>query len=120
MITYKSPTIETDLRTFEAKSLMKDPPEGVVPGAMAQVVVILDRRDGLGIPVQAIQKRGGQSAVFVIEDQTARQRIVETGYTQDGWIELTKGDIAESHRIVTMGQYQLDDGTAVSVQQEER
>jgi multidrug efflux pump subunit AcrA (membrane-fusion protein) len=87
---------------------------------MAQVAVVLDRRESWGVPLPAIQTRDGQSVLFVVEGQTVQQRTVETGYTQDGWIELVPGkggDVTDAHRVVTMGQYQLDDGTAISVQQ---
>lgn len=116
-IAYKSPTIDAKLRTFEVKCLIQNPPDGVAPGAMAQVSVVLDGRQAWGIPTQAVQTRKGQSVVFVVEGQIARQQLVETGYTRDGWIELTKGDVTDSHAVVTLGQYQLDDGTAVSIKQ---
>jgi multidrug efflux pump subunit AcrA (membrane-fusion protein) len=118
-IAYKSPTIDSRLRTFEVKCLMQDPPAGVSPGAMAQVAVILNRREGWGVPVGAVQTRRGQSVVFVVENQKARQVAVATGYGQDGWIELRAGDITDAHAVVTMGQYQLDDGADVSIQQGE-
>jgi membrane fusion protein (multidrug efflux system) len=116
-IAYKSPTIDAMLRTFEVKCLIQNPPDGVAPGAMAQVAVVLDGRETWGVPVRAVQTRSGQSVVFVVEGQQARQKVVETGYTQDGWIALTKGDITDAHSVVTLGQYQLDDGVAVSIQQ---
>ncbi|HOV76929.1 MAG TPA: hypothetical protein PLS24_02800, partial [Sedimentisphaerales bacterium] len=35
VVSYRSPTVDPKLRTFEVKCLVKDPPEGIVPGAMA-------------------------------------------------------------------------------------
>jgi len=119
-IAYKSPTIDSRLRTFEVKSLMQDPPVGVAPGAMTQIAVVLDGRETWGVPVQAVQIRNGQSVIFVVEGQSVRKKVVETGYTQNGWISLTQGDITDSHSVVTLGQYQLDDGAPVSIQQGEK
>ncbi len=118
VITYKSPTIHPKLRAFEIKCLLEEPPEGVTSGAMAQIVVVLERREGLGVPSQAIQQRSGRSVVFVIENGTAREAPVETGIESDGWTEIREGNIAQAAPVVTMGQYMIEAGTPVDVQQE--
>lgn len=120
VVTYKSPTIHPKLRVFEIKCLLKDPPEGVAPGAMAQIVVVLDSRQGLGVPARAIQQRGGGSVVFVVEGNTVRQKTVKTGFESAGWIELLDADVKDGAAVVTMGQYMVEEGTAVSVQQEKK
>ncbi len=120
VITYKSPTIHPKLRVFEVKCLLKEPPAAVAPGAMAEVVVVLDSRPGLGVPTRAIQQRGGGSVVFVVEGDTARQKAVKTGLESDGWVELRDADVTDGAAIVTMGQYMVEDGAAVSVQQERK
>ena len=119
-ITYKSPTINNKLRTFEIKCVLTDPPDDVVPGAMAQIVVVLDSREALGVPSGAIQRRSNQNVIFVVAGNSARQMPVETGIEYAGWIEVHKGDLKDGTSVVTMGQYQLDDGTAVEIQQEEK
>lgn len=117
-LTYKSPTINAKLRTFEIKCLLANPPEGVTPGAMAQIAVILERRKGLGIPSSAIQQRGGRAVAFVVTDDVAHQVPVQTGIEDAGWIEILAGDLVEDAAVVTMGQYMVEEGTRVSVQQE--
>ncbi len=119
VITYKSPTIDPKLRSFEVKCILNDPPDGVAPGAMAQLVVVLESRQGIGVPSDAIQKRGGQSVVFVIENDTARQVPVTEGIETDGWTEIRGGDLAEGAPVVTMGQYMVEAGVAVTVQQQQ-
>lgn len=118
VVTYKSPTIDPKLRVFEVKCLVEDPPAGVAPGAMADIVVILETRRGLGVPSEAIQLRGGRSVVFVVENNVAQQKVVTTGFESNGWTELAQSDVAEGDAVVTMGQYMVEQGTAVSVQQE--
>jgi multidrug efflux pump subunit AcrA (membrane-fusion protein) len=118
IITYKSPTIESKLRTFEIKSLITVPPEGVAPGAMAQIVVILETRQGLGVPSVAIQQRGGHNVVFTVKDNISNQVIIQTGIEMDGWTEIREGQLDEVTDIVTMGQYMIEDGTRVTVQKE--
>jgi HlyD family secretion protein len=120
VITYKSPTIDPKLRSFEIKCILNDPPAGVAPGAMAQLVVVLEARRGLGVPSAALQQRGGRSVVFVIENDTARQVPVTTGIESAGWTEILEGELAEGAAVVTMGQYMVESDTPVTVQQEGR
>ena len=118
VVTYKSPTIQPKLRTFEVKCSFNDPPEGVVPGAMAEITVLLEQREGLGVPKQAVLRRAGRPVVFVVENARAGMVAVETGLESDGWVELTGAGVPEGARVVTMGQYLLDDGDPVSVREE--
>ena len=118
IITYKSPTIESKLRTFEIKSLITVPPEGIAPGAMAHIVVILETRQGLGVPSVAIQQRGGHNVVFTVKDNISNQVIIETGIEMNGWTEIRQGKLDEETDVVTMGQYMIEDGTRVTVQKE--
>ena len=65
VISYKSPTIHHKLRTFEIKCALEAPPEGVVPGAMAEIEVLLTQRKGLGVPkISLQQKRRAQRRLF--------------------------------------------------------
>lgn len=118
VISYKSPTIGAKLRVFEIKCLLENPPVGIAPGAMADIAVILASREGLGVPAVSVLKRAGQSVVFTVEGDIARQRSIRTGLENDGWIELLDSGLTESMQVVSMGQDMLDDGLAVSVQKE--
>jgi RND family efflux transporter MFP subunit len=116
VVSYKSPFIHPQLRSFEVKCLIKDPPENFVPGALAEIAILLEMREGLGVPSDAIQIRGGRSVVFTIQDQTARMIEVSTGLETDVWTEIRDSKLIENTPIVTMGQFLLNDGTAVRIQ----
>jgi len=116
IITYKSPTINPKLRSFEIKCVLNDPDEAVAPGAMAQLVVVLDSREGLGVPSSALQQRGGRSVVFIIKNDTAHMISVKTGLENDGWTEIVDGDLVENTPVVSMGQSMIEKGTLVSIQ----
>lgn len=118
-ISYKSPTIHPKLRTFEIKCLLEKPPDGVAPGAMADIAVVLMSREGLGVPAAAIQQRGGKTVIFVVDGNVARRKEIQVGLESEGWIEILDGDVNEAASVVTMGQYMLDDGTEVSIQKED-
>ena len=117
-ITYKSPTIEPTLRSFQIKCLIEGPPEGVAPGAMAQVEVVLQQRRALSAPTASILTRGDRQVVFLLDGDVARMVPVETGLSSDGWTEVNGDGIAEGALVVRMGQHQLNDGMRVTVQQE--
>jgi RND family efflux transporter MFP subunit len=115
-VSYKSPTIHPKLRTFEIKCVLEKPPEGVVLGAMARLQIVLDQHTGPGVPAGAIQIRSGGPVVFVIENDVARMLPVEMGLESDGWVAVTADDLSEGAHVVTMGQYNIEDGTPVAVQ----
>ncbi len=117
-ISYKSPTIQSRMRTFEIKARMKNPPAVVVPGAMANITVTLSSRKSLGVPTIAIQKRADRDVVFVIRNGRAAVVEVTPGIENDGFTEVAPSILTESDSVVTMGQYLLNQDTPVVVQQE--
>jgi len=118
VVAYKSSTIDNKLRTFEVKCVVNSPPEGVVPGTMAQIVIILESREALGVPSEAIVERGGQSVVFVARDGTSHQVSLTAGLETDGWTEVIDSGLSEESSVVTMGQQMLEEGSRISVQKE--
>lgn len=113
-VTYRSPTIDTTLRTFEIKGHVTSADELVVPGQMADLTLVFETRQGLGVPSAAILVRAGKSVVFVVQDGQAAAKEVQTGFQNDAWTEILSGlDAGET--IVTEGQTQLRDGMAVEI-----
>ena len=110
VLSYKTPTVNPKLRTFEVKCILSGPPEGVVPGAMADIEVVFERHEAPGVPAGAIQIRGGRDVVFVSDNGTARMVAVETGLETDSCLELRGNTLAEGTPVVTMGQSLLRDG----------
>ena len=120
IISYRSPTIDNEMRTFEVKALLNEPPEGVAPGAMAKVNVVLDRHDAMGVSRDAILKRTSGRVIFLVERGRARMVQVETGLEMNGWVEILSGDLREGDSVIIMGQDQLNDGSLVSVLREDK
>jgi len=115
-VSYKSPTINPKLRTFEVKCLIDNASAGIAPGAMAQIRVILETKQGLSVPSTAIQQRGGKAIVFIVSGDKARMVELQTGIENDGWIEVVSDKLNEQSLVVSMGQDMLEDGQVVSVQ----
>ncbi|HEX6589524.1 MAG TPA: efflux RND transporter periplasmic adaptor subunit [Longimicrobiales bacterium] len=84
------------------------------PGFLARVTFALGARENvLLVPASAIVSgTGGTSAVFVVEDGVATRRIVETGLTSEGRVEIT-GGLSAGETIVVTGANGLRDGVRV-------
>ncbi|HOI56684.1 MAG TPA: efflux RND transporter periplasmic adaptor subunit, partial [Phycisphaerae bacterium] len=115
VVTYRSPTVDLKLRTFEVRCDVADPPEGVVSGRLADVAVVLTRRQALGVPVAAVQQRAGKHVVFVLDGSTARSVAIAPGLETDGWVEAGDSSLADGASVIVRGQQLLDDGAAVNV-----
>ena len=115
---YKSTTIDTRLRTFEACCLLHDPPAVVAPGTMAQVKVVLEQRDGLGVPRDAVQNRDGATVVFVAAEERARMIPVTLGLEMEGMVEVLSGQLDAGAQVVAVGGYFLDPDAPIKVAQE--
>lgn len=117
-VSYKSPTIQPALRTFEIKCVIANPAAGVAAGAMADIEVILEKKTALGIPLSAVVERGGKKVVFAVEANTAKMVPVVTGLETDDWVEILDGALAADAPVVSMGQNLINDNTPVAVQKE--
>ena len=85
---------------------------------MAHVQVVLERRDGLGVPRDAIQRRASGNVVFAIENDHARMVPVVAGLERDGLVEVTADDLSEADQVVSVGGYFLNADAAVKVVRE--
>ena len=118
-ITYKTPVINPTLRTFEVKCVLSPAPADVVPGAMADVSVVLDARTAPGVPSAAVLTRDNVPVIFTIEQELARMIGIQKGLETDGWTEVVGGTVPEGMPVITEGQFMLDDGAPVSIRQEQ-
>lgn len=117
-VTYKSPTVLPNLRTFEIKAIIDKTSDKVVPGVMAKIEVILDQRENIGVPKPCVITQGKEKYLFKVVDNKAVKVTVNTGFETDGWLEITGGEIAEGDLIVYMGQSFIKDGQTVQVLEE--
>ncbi len=118
VITFKSATVDEQLRTFEITGSFEDPPAGVVPGRLVEIHVILDRREGIGVPAAAVITRGGRDVLFRLDGDTVRLVPVTAGLYNDGWIEVTGSGLAAGTPVVSMGQDFVTDRATVRVVEE--
>lgn len=57
----------------------------------------------------------GHSVVAVVNGDLAAQTKVETGFREDGWVEVSGGGVKEGTTVVTVGAYGLPDQTKIQI-----
>jgi len=67
------------------------------------------------VPETAVLKRGQLELVFVARDGRAHLRLVKTGKSLDGRVEILSG-LEEGEQVVTAGGAPLADGQPVTLQ----
>jgi multidrug efflux pump subunit AcrA (membrane-fusion protein) len=86
------------------------------PGGFAKASIITQRSDQATIvPLDAIVRFAGVTKLFtVVDGQKAHAIEVETGKEGPGWAEILQ-PLPDGAQVVTSGQSQLAEGTAVVV-----
>ena len=91
-------------------------PGGVLKGEMfAKAELDLGTaREVTFVPRDALVYRGDQPGVYLIEEETARFRTVETGLTQEDKVEVLSG-LKEGETVITQGVNTVKEGDRVKV-----
>lgn len=109
-VTYKSPAIDSALRTFEIWADIPGDGAYAVPGAQCVIRVILRESQGVGVPRDAIQYRDSKYWIFIPDAGAAKMVEVTPGLETDGWTELLDSPIKAGDKVITQGQFLLEDG----------
>lgn len=114
-ITYKSPTVDPESRTFEIEiKLLKK--NSFVSGMLCDIDLILDERDAWGVPNEAVLLRDGhKNVVFTVKDGKAKEVVVEKGISDNGFTELKGIDESNIFPVVVEGQAFLNNGTPAKI-----
>ena len=110
-----SPTIDTDSRTVKVRVKVANRRNLLKPGMFVRVNIILDSlKDVVAVPRDAIiTTKDGQKIVFVIIDEVAFLREVQTGLQREGWVIVKKG-LKLNEKVVVEGQERLRDLASVT------
>lgn len=108
-IYFKSPVINPVLRTFHIKCRLPRAKTTMIPGELANIVVIILKRKGLAVPVEAILQRSGKQVIFIAGEKKAQMIEVETGLENDGLTEVISQQLKEGSQVIVRGQYMLED-----------
>ena len=112
-VTYRAACIDPLSRTFEIKvALPKD--TKLVSGSLCNVDLILQQREGLGLPADAVLlRKGGKFMAYVLDDRTVDAVDVMPGISCDGFTEILNGEQLQGREFVVAGQYFVNQGDMV-------
>jgi membrane fusion protein (multidrug efflux system) len=110
-----SPVVDPETGTFKITIEIRDEERRIKPGMFGRMSIVYDRHDNaLQVPRSAVIEDRGSETVFVVEDGEAVRREVQTGYGNDGMVEITEG-LSDEDDVVTVGHVGLKPGTKVTV-----
>ncbi len=114
-VTRVSPIVDPVTGTFKITIEIYDEQRRIKPGMFARIGVVYDTHvNALQVPRSALVEDLGEVSVFVVEEGIAVRRIVETGFSGSGMIEIVSG-ITDGDEIITAGQVGLQPDAKVEV-----
>jgi membrane fusion protein (multidrug efflux system) len=114
-VTRVSPIVDPDTGTFKITIEISDEQRRIKPGMFGRISIVYDQHSNvLQVPRSAIIEDSGEMSVFVVEGDKATRRMVSTGYSNNGMIEITDG-LTDDDRVVTVGQVGLKDDAIITV-----
>lgn len=114
-VTRVSPIVDPDTGTFKITIEINDAQRRIKPGMFGRMTIVYDKHENaLQVPRSAVVEEMGVTSVFVVEDNVAIRRTVETGFSNNGLIEISDGLVDDDH-VITVGQVGLKPDAKVSV-----
>ncbi len=114
-VTRVSPIVDPETGTFKITIEIRDESRRIKPGMFGRMSIVYDRHENvLQVPRSAVMEELGVESVFIVEDNKAIRRIVQTGYGENGMIEITEG-LDDADNVITVGQLGLKPDATVTV-----
>lgn len=114
-VTRVSPIVDPATGTFKITIEIRDESRRIKPGMFGRMSIVYDRHENvLLVPRSAVMEELGIESVFVVEEGKAVRRIVQTGYGEQGMIEIVEG-LDDTDDVITVGQIGLKPDATVTV-----
>lgn len=120
-LVYVSPSTGDSSKTYTARISLDVAKDQIKAGLFARGAIdILQRKDTIAIPKDAIQTKNGETKVFIYnpEDNTVEARKVTIGLLNDKEAEILSG-VKNGDIVVTSNLDRLQNGTKVRVKSDE-
>ena len=112
------PSVDPVAQTQEV--LVKVRNSGSIPeNLLATIKLTKETATGNSIPKEAVLTDETQSVFWVmkmINETTAVKTIITKGIETDKWVQVKSGDILRTDRVITSGNYGLNDTAFVHIQ----
>jgi len=116
-VTRLSPVVDPVTRSAYAEVTLSNPDHSLKPGMFAEIdIVVVSSKGAVVVPKEAILEDSDSksSFVFVVEGGSSVKRVIETGISQQGLVEVKSG-LTFGEKMVVTGQHYLKDGDRVEV-----
>ncbi len=112
---FLSVSSDPQARLYDLELAIENPDHEILPDMFARVdIVKKEVGNALSLPLYSIISANGGQTVFVVNDDTAHARKIQTGI-QEGWqIQVTKG-LSAGERVIVQGHRRVSDGQPVSL-----
>jgi RND family efflux transporter MFP subunit len=112
-----SPSVDSASRTFQVETLIPNKRGLLRPGGLARASIVTDQHaQAAVVPIEAVVRYAGVTKIFLVDQGKARAiGDIKTGVEGQGWVEVISSQLPPAGDVVTTGQTQLADGTAVAV-----
>lgn len=117
LVSYRAPTVDPITRTFEirAKIPHKINKYELTEGMACNLQVILQTRQGWGVPSGAINIRSNQKVIYLNNQEVAQKVVVQTGIIDGGETEILFPKNLQNTEVIVEGQNFVNDKSALRV-----
>ncbi len=110
-----SPAVNKETRTFKCKLEISNPDLKLRPGMFVKAdIVTFNKSDVIVIPKEYILSDARGKRVFIVQQQTARERRISTGLESQLMVEVTNG-LETNEKLVIKGFETLRDRAKVNI-----
>ncbi len=113
-ITAKTNAVDPLTGTFKVRAKITG--KDLLPGVFGRVWIVTERKSCTAVPRDTVLTKNGEKVVFVIEGNYAKMRKVKAGIVTNKFVEIKEG-LRQGEQVVTLGNYELEDGMEVKVKQ---
>lgn len=113
-LTRISPSVDPQTRTLEVEASIPNPSGLLKPGFFAKGLILTNVEKGVPfVPADAVYVFVGVTKIFVIDNGTAKERLVKTGVRDGGFVEIMDS-VKPGQTVATTNLSVIYDGANVS------
>ncbi|PWD97638.1 efflux RND transporter periplasmic adaptor subunit [Marinilabilia rubra] len=119
-VTQLSPALDVSTRSYKGRIGIGNEKGILRPGMFVNAAIVVEQNDSvLAVPPEVVLSQMGGKFVYVVDKETARKRIVQTGLEGRDRIEIVDG-LKPGEQVVVEGFETLRDGSKVNIENEVR
>lgn len=114
-VQFIGPAVRSDSRDLQIEAEAPNPDNRLRPGFFASARLILPDKPSVTVPSSAVRTDGAVNRLWVVKEGHLEERLVETGNSKDGVLEIRRGVTAGESVVLEPGAAAAD-GLSVTIQ----